>query len=174
SESMYYPYLVIVLGYKYSIMFSKIKRAYQLLKSVDLDQLNKLSQKVDLPKVMASFSALDDKQLKGLVKMLEGGNRQKDLPPINGDFYELDLRLSEADRALQLKVRDFMDREIRPLVNHYWLRDEFPFEIIPKLAELNICGLTYNGYGCAGRSSLMEGIIAMEIARVDASVATFF
>src|SRR5690606_13694491 len=57
---------------------------------------------------------------------------------------------------------------------HYWLRDEFPFEIIPKLAELDICGLTYDGYGCAGKSSLMEGIIAMEIARVDASVATFF
>src|SRR5690606_15355542 len=50
----------------------------------------------------------------------------------------------------------------------------FPFEIIPKLAELDICGLTYKGYGCAGKSSLMEGIIAMEIARVDASVATFF
>jgi len=155
-------------------MFSKIKKAYQLFKSIDLDQLDKLAHKVDLSKVMASFSKLDDKQLKGLLKMLESGKEKKELPPINGDFYELDLRLGEADRALQLKVRDFMDREIRPIVNHYWLRDEFPFEIIPKLAELNICGLTYKGYGCAGGSSLMEGIIAMEIARVDASVATFF
>src|SRR5690606_9563015 len=32
---------------------------------------------------------------------------------------------------------------------------------------------TYDGYGCAGKSSLMEGIIAMEIARVDGSGATF-
>lgn len=155
-------------------MFSKIKKAYQLFKSVDFEQLDRLSKKVDLPKVMDSFSKLDEKQLNGLMKMLDGGKPKRELPPINGDFYELHARLSEEDRALQLKVRDFMEREIRPLVNRYWLRDEFPFEIIPKLAALNICGLTYDGYGCAGKSSLMEGIIAMEIARVDASVATFF
>jgi len=155
-------------------MFSKIKKAYQLFKSVDLDQLDKLAQKVDLPKVMQSFSKLDEKQLNGLMKMLDGGKPKRELPPINGDFYELHLRLNEEDRALQLKVRDFMELEIKPLVNSYWLRDEFPFEIIPKFAELNICGLTYEGYGCAGRSSLMEGIVAMEMARVDASVATFF
>ncbi len=155
-------------------MFSKIKKAYQLFKNIDFEQLDKLSRKVDLPKVMDSFSKLDEKQLNGLMKMLDGGKPKKELPPINGDFYELHLRLNEEDRALQLKVRDFMEREIRPLVNHYWLRDEFPFEIIPMLAKLDICGLTYKGYGCAGRSSLMEGIIAMEIARIDASVATFF
>lgn len=155
-------------------MFSKIKKAYQLFRSIDFEQLDKLSRKVDLTKVMDSFAKLDDKQLAGLMKMLDGGRPKKELPPINGDFYELHLRLSDEDRALQLRVRDFMEREIKPLVNHYWLRDEFPFEIIPKLATLDICGLTYEGYGCAGRSSLMEGIIAMELARVDASVATFF
>ncbi|MFC3196566.1 acyl-CoA dehydrogenase family protein [Parapedobacter deserti] len=155
-------------------MLSKIKKAYQLFKSIDFEQLDRLSRKVDLPKVMDTFSKLDEKQLNGFMKMLDGSKPKKELPPINGDFYELHLRLSEEDRALQLKVREFMEREIRPLVNQYWLRDEFPFEIIPKLAELNICGLTYEGYGCAGKSSLMEGIVAMEIARIDASVATFF
>lgn len=155
-------------------MFAKIKKAYQLFKNIDFEQLDRLSRKVDLPKVMDSFSKLDEKQLNGLMKMLEGGKPKKELPPINGDFYELHLRLNEEDRKLQLKVRDFMEREIRPLVNHYWLRDEFPFEIIPMLAKLDICGLTNQGYGCAGRSSLMEGIVAMEIARIDASVATFF
>jgi Acyl-CoA dehydrogenases len=155
-------------------MFSKIKKAYQLFRNIDFEQLDKLSRKIDLPKAMESFAKLDEKQLKGLMKALDGGKPQRELPPINGDFYELDLRLNEEDRILQRKVREFMEKEIRPLVNHYWLRDEFPFEIIPKLAELDICGLTYNGYGCAGKSSLMEGIIAMEIARVDASVATFF
>lgn len=155
-------------------MFSKIRQAYKLFKNIDFEQLDKLSRKVDLPRVMDSFAKLDQKQLQGLMKLAEGGGKKRELPPINGDFYELHLRLSEEERALQLKVRDFMEQEIRPLVNHYWLRDEFPFEIIPKLAELDICGLTYKGYGCAGKSSLMEGIIAMEIARIDASVATFF
>lgn len=155
-------------------MFSKIRKAYTLLKQIDFEQLDKLSRKVDLPKVMESFSKLDDKQLAGLMKMMEGGNPKRELPPINGDFYDVSARLSEEDRALQMRVRAFMEKEIAPIVNNYWLHDEFPIEIIPKLAELNICGLTYEGYGCAGKSSLMEGIIAMEIARVDASVATFF
>lgn len=155
-------------------MLSKIRKAYGLLKQIDFDQLDQLSRKVDLPKVMDSFAKLDDKQLAGLMKMVEGGNRKRELPPINGDFYDISARLSDADRELQMKVREFMEREIAPIVNNYWLHDDFPFEIIPKLAQLDICGLTYEGYGCAGKSSLMEGIIAMEIARVDASVATFF
>lgn len=155
-------------------MFSKIRKAYGLLKQIDFEQLDKLSRKVDLPRVMESFAKLDDKQLAGLMKMVEGGGRKRELPPINGDFYDVSARLSDEDRALQMRVRNFMESEIAPIVNNYWLHDDFPFEIIPKLAELNICGLTYQGYGCAGKSSLMEGIIAMEIARVDASVATFF
>jgi len=155
--------------------FSKIKSTFNLLKSIDFDQLAKLSQKVDLQKVMEGFSKLDDKQLKMLMNMMDGGSRKKkELPEINGDFYELHLRLSDEDKALQLQVREFMEREIKPIVNNYWLHDDFPFEVIPKFAELGLCGVTYQGYGCPGKSFLMEGIIAMEMGRIDASIATFF
>lgn len=155
--------------------FSKIKNAYNLFRSIDFDKLGKLSQKVDLQKVMDGFSKLDDNQLKGLMKMIDGGGgKKKELPVINGDFYELHLRLNDEDRAIQLKVREFMEREIKPIVNNYWLHDEFPYEVIPKFAELGLCGVTYEGYGCPGKSFLMEGIIAMEMARVDSSIATFF
>ncbi|MBO9151262.1 acyl-CoA dehydrogenase family protein [Chitinophaga sp. GCM10012297] len=154
--------------------FEKIKQAYKLFKSIDFEKLDKLSRKVDLQKVMDGFSKLDDSQLKGLMKMMDGGQKKKELPEINGDFYELHLRLSEEDRAVQLKVREFMEKEIKPLVNNYWLHDDFPHEIIPKFAELNLCGVTYKGYGCPGKSFLMEGIIAMEMARIDSSIATFF
>ncbi|HRO45534.1 acyl-CoA dehydrogenase family protein [Agriterribacter sp.] len=154
---------------------SKIRQAYQLFKSIDFDQLGKISKKVDLQKLMEGFSRLDDNQLKGLQKLMESnGKPKKALPEINGDFYELSLRLNEEDRIVQLKVREFMEKEIAPIVNNYWLHDDFPFEIIPKFAALNLCGVTYKGYGCPGRSFLLEGIIAMEMARVDASIATFF
>jgi glutaryl-CoA dehydrogenase len=42
------------------------------------------------------------------------------------------------------------------------------------MARLNVCGLTYKGYSCPGKSSLLEGFLAMEMARVDTSVSTFF
>lgn len=155
--------------------FSKLKQAYRLLRSVDFDQLGRIMEKVDLQALMNGFSKLDDSQLKHLQKLIGSNNKpQKTLPEINGDFYELSLRLSEEDRAVQLQVREFMEKEIAPIVNNYWLHDDFPFEIIPKFAALNICGVTYKGYGCPGRSFLLEGIIAMEMARIDASIATFF
>lgn len=155
--------------------FSKFKSAFKLFKQIDLDQLGKLSEKVDLQKALAGFSKLDDAQLQGLMKMLNAGEKaKKELPAINGDFYELHLRLTDEERAIQSQVRELMEKEIKPLVNRYWLHDEFPFEVIPKFAGLNLCGVTYEGYGCPNLSFLMEGIIAMEMARVDASIATFF
>ncbi|MEJ5090978.1 acyl-CoA dehydrogenase [Sphingobacterium faecium] len=155
-------------------MFDKMKNMIDLLKVVDLEKLNEISQKIDLGQVLNAVSKMDDNQLKGAMKLLTATGKIKELPPINGDFYHIEDKLSTEDRIVQLKVRDFMEKEISPIVNNYWLRDEFPFEIIEKFAALNICGYTYDGYGCAGGSSLMEGVIAAEIARVDASIATFF
>lgn len=156
-------------------IFSSIKNAYNLFKHVDFAKLDALSKKVDLPKMVETISSLDDKQISGMMKMMGGSGKKKELPPIDGDFYQLgDEALKDEDRELQLKVRAFLEKEVKPIVNHYWNRAEFPFEIIPKLAELDICGLTYKGYGCPGKSNLMEGILAMEMARIDTSLSTFF
>ncbi|MCX2574626.1 acyl-CoA dehydrogenase family protein [Pedobacter sandarakinus] len=156
-------------------IFSSIKNAYRLFKHVDFGKLEALSKKVDLPKMVETISNLDDKQIQGMMKMMGGSAKERVLPPIEGDFYHLgDEALKDEDRELQLKVRAFLEKEVKPIVNYYWNRAEFPHEIIPKLAELNICGLTYKGYGCPGKSNLMEGILAMEMARIDTSISTFF
>jgi len=154
---------------------SSLKSAYQLFKHIDLEKLGKLSAKVDLPKLLDSVTQLDDQQFQGLMKLMSVKGKDKPLPAVEGDFYHLgDEALKDEDRALQLKVRAFLEKEVKPIVNNYWLKAEFPHELIPKIAELNICGLTYKGYGCAGKSNLMEGMLAMEMARVDTSISTFF
>ncbi len=155
-------------------MFKRLTSTLKLLKMLDFKQIEHLNEKLNLPEMIQAVSNLDDNQLQGLTKLLKGTNKKHTLPPIHADFYEMDQKLNIEDRALQLKVRAFMEKEVQPIVNEYWLHDEFPFEIIPKLAQLNVCGLTYEGYGCAGKSSLMEGIIASEMARTDSSIATFF
>jgi len=154
-------------------MIKKLKNIIRLLRSVDLEQLEKVAKKVDLAAVMQAVSKMDDAQLKGVMKMLTSTGKKRETPPVNADFYEVEAKLSPEDSALQLKVRDFLEREVKPVVNKYWLHDEFPFEIIPKLAGLNVCGYVYKGYGCAGGSSLMDGIIAAEFGRIDPSIATF-
>jgi len=157
-------------------LFKKVRNTVNLLKSVDLDQLAKINQKIDLAEAMKTLGKLDDRQLAGLMKMLKTKKKkgQHDLPPIDGDFYNLDLKLTEEQREIQLKVRNFMEDEIRPLVNEYWKKDQFPFEVIKKFSKLNIVGVPYEGYGCPNMPFLMEGIIAQEIARVDVSISTFF
>ncbi|WP_298248259.1 acyl-CoA dehydrogenase family protein [uncultured Christiangramia sp.] len=157
-------------------LFKKVRDTVNLLKSVDLDQLAKINQKIDLAEAMKTLGKLDDRQLAGLMKMLKTKKKkgQHDLPPIDGDFYNLDLKLTPEQREIQLKVRNFMEDEIRPLVNEYWKKDQFPFEVIKKFSKLNIVGVPYEGYGCPNMPFLMEGIIAQEIARVDVSISTFF
>jgi glutaryl-CoA dehydrogenase len=90
------------------------------------------------------------------------------------DYYRLDDRLSDDERELRDRVRAFADDEVVPVINDYWERAEFPFELVPKLAELGIAGTTISGYGCPGMSALGAGIVARELARGDGSVNTFF
>ncbi len=157
-------------------IFKKIKGTFQLLKTIDLDQIARLNEKIDLSDAIKNLGELDERQLKGLMKMLQTKAKkgQHQLPPIDGDFYNLDLKLSEEERNIQLQVRNFMEDEVKPLVNDHWNRAKFPFEIIEKFAKLNIAGIAYKGYGCANKSFLLEGIIAQEMARVDVSISTFF
>src|SRR5690349_7899921 len=155
-------------------LFKKVKASLALLQQLDMDKIAKLSAKVDINKMVGLVSSMKEEDLQKLMKFMEGGKRKHEFPEIDGDFYDLHQILTPEERAIQLQVREFMQKEIDPIVNNYWLKDEFPHQIIPQLAKLNICGLTYQGYGCPGKSSLLEGFLAMEMARVDCSVSTFF
>src|SRR4051812_40773392 len=95
-------------------------------------------------------------------------------PPIDGDFYRIATVLSDEERALLRHVRDFTEAVVAPVIEEHWARDEFPFAIIPKMAEIGIGGVGYQGYGATGGSWLLNGIVAMELARVDSSIATFW
>jgi glutaryl-CoA dehydrogenase len=66
-----------------------------------------------------------------------------------------------------------MEKEVEPVINRYWTREEFPHDLIPGLSQLGVAGLAYGGYGCGGRGCLLDGMVAMELARVDPSIATF-
>src|ERR1700683_3842111 len=96
------------------------------------------------------------------------------LPKPNGDFYQVTESLSDSERAILQKVRTFMESKVAPVINQHWLEDSFPFDLVPGFRDLQIAGMGYQGYGCAGGSTTLAGFVAMEIARVDCSFATFF
>ena len=90
------------------------------------------------------------------------------------DYYLLDETLSEQEREIRDRVRAFADREVLPIINDYWEKAEFPFELVPKLAELRVAGTTIEGYDCPAMSHLGAGLVSRELARADGSVNTFF
>ena len=98
----------------------------------------------------------------------------KPFPPPNSDFYELVETLHPEELALIRQVRAFMESKVAPIINKYWVEDAFPFELLPAFKELGIGGVGLEGYGCRGGSALLFGLSAMEMARTDASIATFF
>ena len=69
----------------------------------------------------------------------------KTLPQAHSDFYAIGATLSEEDQALLRRVRDFLEAEVTPVITEYWIREEFPHQLLPKLAELDIMGLPYHG-----------------------------
>src|SRR5215470_5004708 len=98
----------------------------------------------------------------------------KPLPAPNVDFYEFVADLPAGEMAIIKKVREYMQKKVQPIINKYWLEDSFPFELLPSFKELGITGAGIEGYGCPGGSPLLVGLLAMEIARTDTSIATFF
>jgi len=100
--------------------------------------------------------------------------RQSIAHSLGTDFYLMDELLTGEERQVRDKVRLFCDQEVIPVINDYWERAEFPFALIPKIAALGIAGSDIQGYGCPGMSMTASGLIAVELARGDASVCTFF
>lgn len=147
---------------------------FATLKQIDLKKAARLFSKINIVEAFNNVAKMDNTELYQLMKLLKGGDRKKPLPPIDGDFYDLSSLLNPEERRIQLLVREFMTQEIEPIANEYWLKDEFPHQIIPKIAKLNIAGLTYEGYGCPHQRFILEGILAMEMARIDVSISTFF
>lgn len=90
------------------------------------------------------------------------------------DFYALDDLLTEEEKGIRDRVRGFCDREVLPIINGYWERAEFPFELVPKIVETGVVGGTIVGRGCPGLSAVSAGLVAMELARADGSIGTFY
>jgi glutaryl-CoA dehydrogenase len=99
---------------------------------------------------------------------------KRPLPTPNSDFYQITETLSPEELAVLNQLRAFLAAKVAPIVTKYWAEDAFPFEIVDGIRALNIGGLGIKGYGCRGGSELLAGFVAMEMCRVDASVATFF
>jgi glutaryl-CoA dehydrogenase len=137
-------------------------------------KFGKLASQIDVAETFEALGKLNQTELYQIMKILKSKNKEYVAPPIEGDYYNLSRYLSPEERVIQLKVREFMQEHVKPIANEYWNKAKFPMHLIPKMAELNIAGLTYEGYDSPMGSYLLEGFITQEMARVDTSISTFF
>jgi glutaryl-CoA dehydrogenase len=96
-----------------------------------------------------------------------------DLTPAAHDYLSLDSLLSADELALRDRVREFVDRRIRPNIAGWYEQAVFPREITTEMGELGLLGMHLKGYGCAGRSAVEYGLAAMELEAGDSGLRTF-
>lgn len=92
-----------------------------------------------------------------------------DLPYADGDFFAFEQMLSSKEQDRLAEIRSFLAREVKPIAVDCWNRGEFPMELIPKLAEIDLVSPVRR----QGHSNLFAGIVHAEVTRADTSIATF-
>lgn len=90
------------------------------------------------------------------------------------DYYGMDDRLTDKQRALRDQVRAYVNEEVLPHINPYWEKAEFPWPIAEKLKELPIIGGVLDSHGASGLDFVELGLVAYELAKGDGSVGTFY
>ncbi|TDP55583.1 glutaryl-CoA dehydrogenase [Bacteriovorax stolpii] len=158
----------------WSEVSGKMKDAFDKVEDKSKKDLNLIKS---IPAMLSFLSDLDDDEVLMWLDQARKIKKRRTpkFPPINGDFYDTREYLNADEKLVLDSVRRFMIEEIEPIATEYWMKGEFPFQIIEKMKRLNIMGLTYNkNLGGQERSNLLEGMVGEEIARIDVSICTFF
>jgi len=90
------------------------------------------------------------------------------------DIYAYEELLSDSEREQIESVRAFLRKQVVPIVNDYWARAEFPFQLVEGFANLGLMDWADPDSSRPRRSNLLSGITALEFGHADASLATFF
>ena len=88
------------------------------------------------------------------------------------DYFRLADQLSNEERDVWRRMREFVDDEVLPVINDYWERAEIPWPLVKRLGELGVVGEGIVGYGCPGLSPFAVGLVNLELHRGDGSMGT--
>ena len=90
------------------------------------------------------------------------------------DYYNLDELLLPEERMVRDTVREFVEHEVIPIIEDAYQNALFPMELVPKMAELGLFGMTLpTQYGCGGMNNMCYGLAMLELERGDSGVRSF-
>jgi glutaryl-CoA dehydrogenase len=95
------------------------------------------------------------------------------MPDLAHDYLDLDSLFTPDELALRDRVRAFVRERIAPNIAGWYEAGHFPRELVKELGALGVLGMHLDGYGCAGRSAVEYGLMAMELEAGDSGLRTF-
>jgi glutaryl-CoA dehydrogenase len=90
---------------------------------------------------------------------------------VSPDYYQLDDLLTEEQKHIREAVRNYVKKEISPIIEDYAQRAEFPQQIVKQLGDLGCFGPTVPmQYGGGGLDYISYGLMMQELERGDSGV----
>lgn len=93
--------------------------------------------------------------------------------PSPSDFYGFSNDLTDREKEALEKLRVYLDTEVRPVVDEAWEKADFVPSIVTGLPKAGAMGLSWEETRPFENSAVFRGWTALELGRVDASVATY-
>lgn len=87
------------------------------------------------------------------------------------DYFNVDELLTEEHKLIRESVRNYVKKEISPIIEDYAQRAEFPVQIVKQLGDLGCFGPTVpQEYGGGGLDYISYGLMMQELERGDSGV----
>jgi glutaryl-CoA dehydrogenase len=90
------------------------------------------------------------------------------------DYMGLRELLSDEEKLVQQTAREFVNKEVIPIIDSYAQDEKFPAHLVKLMGQLGFLGPTLpEEYNCAGLSNVAYGILMYELERGDSAIRSF-
>ena len=90
------------------------------------------------------------------------------------DYFSISELLSDEEKLVQESIRDFVSADVIPIIEEHYQNGTFPREIVQKLGELGVFGITLpEKYGCPNLNNICYGLAMQELERGDSGLRSF-
>lgn len=89
------------------------------------------------------------------------------------DYLDLASLLTDEQKMISSSVRNFIVKDVQPLIREAFQTEKFPSSIISKLGELGLLGANLSGYGLPGMDAISYGLVMKELERCDSGLRSF-
>ncbi len=89
------------------------------------------------------------------------------------DYYDIESEFTEEEKLVRNSVREFVEKEIMPIIRDHYRQGTFPVHLVPVMGEMGLFGANMKGYGLPGVSNVAYGLIMQELERGDSGLRSF-